>query len=84
MSEFFVLAGGIIAMMVVMQVVANKFGLDVNGLFGSLEPVKGTNVDMLLSAKDKEIKALSERVAVLERLVTDPSEQLKREIEQLK
>ena len=37
----------------------------------------------LLKAKDDEIKDLKQRVQVLEALVTDPKEQLKREIDNL-
>jgi len=37
-----------------------------------------------LAEKDREIKALAERVATLEKLVTDPAEQLKREIDGLR
>ncbi|GAA6204204.1 MULTISPECIES: hypothetical protein [Thalassotalea] len=36
-----------------------------------------------LAEKDQIIKNLSERVAVLEKLVTDPQEQLKQEIDSL-
>lgn len=36
-----------------------------------------------LSEKDAEIASLKERVATLEKIVTDPAEQLKREIDRL-
>ena len=36
-----------------------------------------------IAEKDKLIKSLSERVEVLEKLVTDPREQLKKEIDNL-
>ena len=37
-----------------------------------------------LAQKDEQIKALEARVAVLEKIVTDPAEQLKREIDSLR
>ena len=42
-----------------------------------------TNQTNRLAEKDKIIKNLSERVAVLEKLVTDPQEQLKKQIDSL-
>lgn len=39
--------------------------------------------EQVISTKNKEIKELQERVNVLERIVTDPKEQLLREIDRL-
>ena len=39
--------------------------------------------DATLASKDKEINELKQRIEVLEKLITDPGERLKREIDSL-
>ena len=49
----------------------------------SMSSSSTTNQQKQLKIKSKEIVELQQRVAVLEKLLTDPSEQLKREINSL-
>ena len=42
------------------------------------------NTEAKLADKEREIEGLKERVATLEKIVTDPAEQLKREIDNLR
>ncbi|MDO6446580.1 hypothetical protein Q4493_12420 [Colwellia sp. 1_MG-2023] len=59
-----------------------ELGLEDSSL-GGCTLTNGANYSNRLAEKDKIIKNLSERVAVLEKLVTDPQEQLKKEIDSL-
>lgn len=52
--------------------------------YGTSNTRANQNLHNELTDKDKMIDALAKRVAVLEKIVTDPTEQLKRDIEQLK
>lgn len=80
----------------VLEVLDKKYQLNLNmgfneaswsneGLFGYGNSGTKVNQNLLneLADKDKTIEALAQRVAVLEKIVTDPAEQLKRDIEQL-
>lgn len=61
-----------------------RFDLGLEGeAYGMLGSTSCNNQAKGLAEKDKLIKSLTERVQVLEQLVTDPKEQLKREIDRL-
>ena len=58
-----------------------RFDLGLEGeSFGKWNGETCNNQTKRLAEKDRLIKSLSDRVEVLEKLVTDPREQLKREI----
>ena len=83
MVDFIGLALVILVAMLAMQLLTNKLNIDITGMEGVVKASHRYDVEALLERKDTEIKALAARIAVLERLVTDPSEQLKKEIDRL-
>ena len=83
MADFIGLTLVILISMLALQLLANKFNIDISGVEGAAKLNHRNDIEARLESKDKEIKALAKRVAVLERLVTDPREQLKREIDRL-
>lgn len=78
----------IVSAIIVLAVVDKKYQLNLNATFwGNSEDWFGHRGHSQMSevqAKDKVISELKSRIEVLEKIVTDPAEQLKRDIEALK
>jgi len=76
----------IVSAILVIAIVDKKYQLGLNnssGMWGSSSLNAKLSIKSEVARKDAEIEALKQRVAVLEKLVTDPTEQLKREIDSL-
>jgi len=75
----------IVSAIVSLAYIDKRFKLGLNAGFDS-EQLLGYQSYSQQSSKqnDDEINALKERIAILEKIVTDPAEQLKREIDNLR
>ncbi|NMP29975.1 hypothetical protein HII17_00250 [Thalassotalea sp. M1531] len=91
MIEAFMTVIMIVSAIAVLAFLDKRFNLGLNAGLGGYgasydfwgRPIDNT-ADKVRAEKDTEIKALKSRIEALEKIVTDPAEQLKREIDQLK